>query len=182
MTETSEIKLIFFNTIWKKFQWFLIYEFQLKGTDFFRQTDKEILKSLIGTRILGNSLYHSEMDEKDTEVAIKNVSRPYEFEKIEIPDFKYLQSKADFENWLIKFRTEGWEDDREDAQILIDRSENEIWSRTNLQNGIWYLTKENFESDSNKLSEVHWIYAHFETFMEIDRENEIIRTFDFGYD
>jgi hypothetical protein len=160
----------------------LIYEFQLKGTDFFRQTDKEILKTLIGTRILGNSLYHSEIDDQDTEVAVKNVSRPYKIEKIEISDFEFLQSKTDLGKWLTKFRNEDWEDDREDAQILIDKAENELWSRTNLKNGVWFLSKEQFEEDSNKLDELHWIYLHFETFIEIDREHEIIRTFDFGYD
>jgi hypothetical protein len=182
MTEISDIKLRYFNTILREYQWFLLYEFETSETDFFLLKDEEILKTLIGSRILGESLYHPEMEIKDTEVAVKNVSRPYEFKKIEITDFKFLESKLDIENWLIKFRTEGWEDDREDAQILIDRAEKEIWYRTNLQNGIWHLTKENFEDDSNKLSEIHWIYAHFETFIEIDRENGIIRTFDFGYD
>lgn len=182
MKETSEIKLNFFNTIWKEYQWFLIYEFKLTGTDFFRQTDEEILKTLIGTRILGNSLYHPEMVDKETEVAVKNVSRPYEFDKIEISDFQFLDSKTDFQNWVTKFRTEGWEDDRDDAQILIDRVEKELWSRTNLEKGVWHLTKEDFEEESNKLIEVHWIYGHFETFIEINREKKIIRTFDFGYD
>lgn len=182
MTETPEIKLNFFNTIWKEHQWFLIYEFKLIGTDFFRQTDEEILKTLIGTRILGNSLYHSEMDDKDTEVAVKNVSRPYVFGKIEISDFKFLQSKTDFGKWLAKFRNEDWEDDREDAQILINKAENQLWPRTNLKNGVWFLSKEQFEEDSDKLDELYWIYLHFETFIEIDREHEIVRTFDFGYD
>ena len=182
MTETSKIKLSYFNTIWKEYQWFLIYEFQLTNANFFKQSDNDILKTLIGTQILGNSLFHPEMEEKNTEVAVKNVSRPYEFEKFEISDFKFLQSKTDFEKWVIKFRTEGWEDDRNDAQILIDRAEKELWSRTDLKKGLWHLTKENFEDDSDKLTEVHWIYLHFETFIEIDRENELIRTFDFGYD
>ena len=182
MIENSEIKLNFFSTIWKEYQWFLIYEFKLTRTDFFRLTDKEILKALIGTRILSKSLYHPVMDGKETEVSVKNVSRPYDFEKIEISNFKFLQSKTDFEKWLIKFRTEDWEDDREDAQILIDKAENELWSRTNLKNGVWFLSKELFEEESNKLDELHWIYLHFETFVEIDREKETIRTFDFGYD
>lgn len=182
MTETSEIKLNFFNTIWIEYQWFLIYEFKLTGTDFYRETDIEIIKTLIGTRILGNSLYHSEMDDMETEVAVKNVSRPYEFEKIETSDFKFMQSKTDFGKWLTKFRTEDWEDDRDDAQILIDRAEKELWSKTNLKNGVWHLSKEKFENDSDKLIEVHRIYLHFETFIEIDRENKLIRTFDFGYD
>lgn len=182
MTETSEIKLNFFKTIWKEYQWFLIYEFQLTGTDFFRLTDKEILSALIGTRILSNSLYHPEMEEGETEVSVKNVSRPYDFGKIEISNFKFLQSKTDFEEWLIKFRTEDWEDDREDAQSLFDKAENALWSRTNLDNGVWFLSKEQFEEESEKLEELHWIYLHFETFIEIDREKETIRTFDFGYD
>ena len=182
MTETSEIKLNFFKTIWKEYQWFLIYEFQLTGTDFFRLTDKEILKALIGTRVLSNSLYHPEMDESETEVSVKNVSRPYDFGKIEISNFKFLQSKTDFEEWLIKFRTADWEDDREDAQSLLDKSEYALWSRTNLDNGVWFLSKEQFEEESDKLAELHWIYLHFETFIEIDREKETIRTFDFGYD
>lgn len=182
MTEPSQIKLNFFNTICKEHQWFLIYEFQLTGTDIFRLTDKEILKALIGTRILGNSLYHSEMDDKDTEVAVKNLSRPYKIEKIEISDFKFLKSKTEFEKWLAKFRNEDWKDDRKDAQILIDVAGNQLWSRTNLKNGVWFLSKKQFEEDSDKLDELHWIYLHFETFIEIDRECEIIRTFDFGYD
>jgi hypothetical protein len=44
-------------------------------------TDKEILKSLIGTRILSKSLYHPVMDGKETEVSVKNILRPYDFEK-----------------------------------------------------------------------------------------------------
>ncbi|MFC0879009.1 hypothetical protein ACE01N_20610 [Saccharicrinis sp. FJH2] len=182
MTETSKIKLNYFNTIWREYQWFLIYEFQMTGADFFLRTDKEILKTLIETRVLGKSLYHPEMDEKEKEVAVKNFSRPYEFEKIGISDFKFLQFKADFEKWFIKFKTIDWKDDREDAKILIEKAEKVIWSRTNLKNGVWQLSKENFKEDSDKLDEIHWIYLHFETFIEIDRENKIIRTFDFGYD
>jgi hypothetical protein len=182
MTETSKIKLEYFKTIWKEYQWFLLYEFQISEIDFFQLTDEEILKTLIGSRILKNSLFHPEMEEKKIEVAVKNVSRPYDFEKIDFSDFKLLESKDDFEKWLIKFRTEEWEDDRDDAQILIDKAEKEIWSRTNLKNGVWYLSKENFEEGSDKLAEIHWIYAHFETFIEIDREKKIVRTFDFGYD
>lgn len=184
MTETTNIELKYFKTIGHEYQWFILYEFAVSDKVLFDKSDNEILKEIISSKILNKSLYHNEMD--GIEIELKGLGetpgRPFEFDKIETPDFQFIESKTDFQNWLSRFRTEGWEDDREDAQILIDRAEKELWSRTNLKNGVWHLTKENFEDDSDKLIEIHWIYLHFETFMEIDRANSMIRTFDFGYD
>ena len=182
MTETPNIKLRHFKTIGQEYQWFLLYEFQILSLDFLAQTDEKILKNLIGTRIFRKELSHPEMGEKETQVVVKNVSRPYEIEKIDLTDWKFIKSKSEFQKWLRKFRTDDWEEDREDAQILIDKAEKELWSRTIMTDGVWYLSKENFEDDSDKLIENHWIYLHFETFIEIDRQNKLIRTFDFGYD
>ena len=182
MRETPELKLKYFNTSWREYQWFLIYEFQISEKGFFKIKDEEILNKLIGTRVFSKILHHPELENKETEVSVQDISRPYEIENVTFSDFKFLESKAEFENWIIKFRTKGWEDDRNDAQILIEKAEKEIWSRTSLKNGVWYLSKDNFEEESNKLNQIHWVYLHFETFIEIDRENTLIRTFDFGYD
>jgi hypothetical protein len=184
MTETTNIELKYFKTIGHEYQWFILYEFAVSDKVLFDKSDQEILRELISSKILDKILYHNEMDGIELELKGLGESpgRPFEFDKIEMSDFQFIESKTDFQNWVIKFRTEDWEDDREDAQILIDRAEKELWSRTNLKNGVWHLTKEKFEEDSDKLIEVHWIYLHFETFIEIDRENKLIRTFDFGYD
>ncbi len=85
-------------------------------------------------------------------------------------------------NGFLKFRTNGWKEDIEDAQILIDKAENELLARTKFINGVWHLSKGKYNDDSEKLVEIHWIFLHFETFIEIDRGEKIIRTFDFGYD
>ncbi|MBA6316921.1 hypothetical protein [Cellulophaga baltica] len=184
MTETTNIELNYFKTIGHGYQWFLLYEFVIGDKTLFDKSDIEILKEIISSRILNKSLYHNEMD--GIELELKGLGetpgRPYEFDKIEMSDFQFINSKTDFKNWITKFRTEGWVDDQDDAKFLMDRAEKELWSRTDLKNGVWYLTKENFEEDSDKLIEIHWIYLHFKTFIEIDRKNETIRTFDFGYD
>ena len=184
MTETTNIELKYFKTIGHEYQWFILYEFVVSDKVFFDKSDNEILKEIISSKILNKRLYHNEMD--GIEIELKGLGetpgRPFEFDKIETSDFQFMESKTDFQNWVSRFKTEGWEDDREDAQILIDRAEKELWSRTNLKNGVWHLTKENFEDNSDKLIETHWIYLHFETFIEIDRANSMIRTFDFGYD
>lgn len=184
MTKTTNIELKYFKTIEHAYQWFFLYEFAVRDKVLFDKSDQEILKEIISTKILNKSLYHNEMNGIETELkGLRETSgRPFEFDKIEISDFHFIESKTDFQKWLIKFRTEGWEDDRNDAKILIDSAEKELLSRTNLKNGVWHLSKEKFEQDSNKLIEVHWIYVHFETFIEIDRANKLIRTFDFGYD
>jgi hypothetical protein len=175
------IKLEYFETIGHAFQWFIIYEFVVDKIELFEKSEKEILNEIITTRILNKTLYHKEMD--GFELEIKGLgSRPFEFEKIEISDFHFIHSKSEFEKWLDKFRKEGWEDDREDAQILIGKAEKELWSRTILENGVWHLSKMDIDDDSDKLIDIHWIYLHFETFIEIDKKNKLIRTFDFGYD
>ena len=184
MRETTNIELNYFKTIGHEYQWFILYEFAISDKALFDKSDKDVFNEIISSKILSKSLYHKEMDgiEIDLKGLGETPGRPFEFDKIGIADFQFIKSKTDFQKWVIKFRTEGWEDDRGDAHILIDRAEKELWSRTDLKNGVWYLTKEKFEYDSDKLIEVHWIYLHFETFMEIDRENKLIRTFDFGYD
>lgn len=182
MKEIHEIELKYFKIIWIKYQWFLLYEFKITDIDFFKLTDNEILNYLIDSRILRNELFHHEMEGKEVEVDTKNIFRPYYFKKIELSDFQFIKSKPDFEKWIIKFGNEGWEDDRDDAQILINQVEKELWSLTNLENGVWHLTKGSFENDSDKLIDTHWIYTYFETFIEIDRQNKMIRTFDFTYD
>jgi len=184
MTETTNIELKYFKTIGHEYQWFILYEFAVSDKELFNKSDQEILGEIISSKILDKRLYHDEMD--GTELELKGLreppGRPFEFDKIEMSDFEFNDSKTDFQNWVIKYRTEDWEDDRDDAQILIDRAEKELWSRTNLKNGVWHLTKKKFAEDSIKLIDINWIYLHFETFIEIDRENKLIRTFDFGYD
>ena len=184
MTETTNIELKYFETIGHEYQWFILYEFTVSDMILFEKSDQEILKEIISSKILNKSLYHNEMDGIELELkGLREIpGRPFEFDKIEMSDFQFIESKTDFQNWVIKFRTEGWEDDWDDAQILINRAEKELWSRTKLKSGVWHLTKEIFENDSDKLIDVHWIYLHFETFIEIDRANSMIRTFDFGYD
>lgn len=176
------MKLKYFNTIWREYQWFLLYEFQVSEIDLFKSTDQEILTAIIGTNILGNVLFHSEMENKAIEVSVQNVSRPFNFKKVTVNDFKFLESRETFETWVDKFSSDDWEDDREDAQILIAKAVNEIQSRTNFKNGFWHLSREKLEDNSEKLANLHWVYLHFETFIEIDRTNNTIRTFDFGYD
>ena len=184
MTETNNIELKYFKTIGHEYQWFLLYEFVVSDKTLFDKSDAEILKEFVSSRILDKILYHNEMGGIELELkGLREIpGRPYEFDKIEMSDFQFIETKTEFENWISRFRTEGWEDDREDAQILIDRAEKELWARTDLKNGVWHLSKANFEDGSDKLIEVHWIYLHFETFLEIDRNNQTIRTFDFGYD
>ena len=182
MIASSQIKLRYSNAIWIKSQWFLLYEFEIMESKFFEKSDEQILKSLIGSRIVEENLFHSEMEGREFEVAVQHVARPFEFDKLSISDFQFIASKKEFEEWLIKFRTDDWEDDREDAQILIDKAEKELWLRTKIETGVWHLSKNNFETNSDKLIDIHWIYGHFETFIDIDRKNKLIRTFDFGYD
>jgi hypothetical protein len=86
------------------------------------------------------------MEGREFEVAVQHVARPFEFDKLSISDFQFMASKMEFEEWLIKFRTDDWEDDRQDAQILIDKAEKELWLRTKIEAGVWHLSKNNFET------------------------------------
>ena len=184
MIKSSNIELKYFQDIRHEYQWFVLYEFAVSDRLLFDKSDQEILRDIITSDILNKSLYHNEKGGIGIDIkGLREIFlRPFKFDKIEMSDFQFIESKTDFQKWVIKFRTEGWEDDREDAQILIDRAVKELWSRTNLNDGVWHLSKEEFEEGSNKLIEEHWIYLHFETFIEIDRTNALIRTFDFGYD
>lgn len=180
--QISNIELSYYKAIESEFQWFLICEFKISETAYFQLTDKEILESLIKSKIMTCNLDYPDLNKLDINLNMESITRPYEFEKIRISDFNFIESKTDLENWLQKFKTEGWEDDRENAQVLITKAENEIKQRTKIKNGIWHLAKDSFHDESDKLSGMHWVYIHFETFIEVDRESEIIRTFDFGYD
>lgn len=186
MTETFPIKLKFVKADWHEYMWLLLYEFDLDDSEFYKKTDIQIIQSLITTRIFNTTLYHPELENQEMglskEALQEGIARPFVFEKVEMTDFQFMRNLDEFKKWVTNFRVEGWEDDRTDAQIYIDRAEKIIYDRTKLKNGIWLLSKENFPDDSIKLSEIHWIYQHFESFIEIDRHAKLIRTFDFGYD
>lgn len=177
----------YFQCYSQETQWFLLCEFKFADSALFddKCTDWEIVKSLMDTRVLNKEIFHPEMEGEVLEMAedgMKNSGRPFVFDSLEKSDFIEYKGKAEFQNWLQKFREEGWEDDREDAQILINRAEGEINRQTDLKNGLWHLSKDKFTSESPKLIEIHWVCLHFETFVEIDREKQLVRTFDFGYD
>ena len=89
--------------------------------------------------MIGGHIYHSEMDNSEIELSregLKCLSRPYVFILLNVQDFLYLKNLDEFKDWIQIFRVEGWEDDRENAQILITRAEKEIFDRTTIKNGI----------------------------------------------
>jgi len=183
MLYNTNIELKYFSTFLSGNQWLLFYEFNINDSTVFQRCDQEIISSLLKTKVMGEDIYHSEMDSSEIKLSregLKNLSRPYDFDLISIKDFYFLKSLNEFKEWIQKFRINNLED--EDTQILISRAENEIFKRTKVENGIWYLSKEMINESPEKLAELHWIYLYFETFIEIDKENQIIRTFDFGYD
>ncbi|SDY12417.1 hypothetical protein SAMN05444411_1312 [Lutibacter oricola] len=186
MIDNKNIKLNYFTTFRIDTQWFILYEFKISDKELFHKTDSEIISKLLKTRILNEKIYHKEMDNSKIEINRESIKmileRPFIFEKLVLKDFNFIRDIKEFKSWLIKFRTDDWEDDREDAQRLIDQAEREISERTKLQNGIWWLSKQKIENQKEKMTELHWIYHHFETFIEIDRKNKLVRTFDFGYD
>ena len=162
----------------------MLYEFELDNTGLFQMTDADALAELISRGVINEQLYYEELNLK--EIALKGLSkglkRPFLFEQLGQADFKHIETKSDFEQWLTASRTTGWEEDFEDAQRLVYLAEEEIWSRTSLRQGLWHLSKNLLEDQPEKLVESHWVYVHFETFIEVDRDNQLIRVFDFGYD
>ena len=186
MSEFSQVSIKYFRAINEAFHWFVLYEFEIKEEAFFGQTDNIIIEELIGSNILGTRLEQTDKDGKQILPGIHHISRPYEFNKIHLSDFQYLKSRNEFDNWLIGFNTSDLEYDGnmfpDCAKRLMDQAITEIYMRTSLDNGLWHLSKDQFPEDSNKLEEIHFIYIHMETFIEIDRNKKVIRTFDFGYD
>ena len=169
-------KLNFIKTYSVNYQWFILYEFNFGSINLFDNSDEEILTEIIGTPILSKILYHKELENEKIELSLEvlkeETRRPFIFKNLKVSDFQYYKDSIQFKKWLNHFRAADWEDDKEDAQVLINNAE-EI---------IWHLSKAKFANEDKKLYERHWIYIHFETFIEIDKKNKLIRTFDFGYD
>ncbi len=177
------MNLTYYKTFLQSFHWFLLYEFTIDDVNFFEKDIHSIIEKLINSKFLNKELYHQEMDNEKLEVSaegLKSIGRPYNFNKITISDFRFFKDIQEFKNWVSLFKNQNWEGDEENISILMKNIEEQLLKRTNLKNGIWLLSKENCEE--NKLIDIHWIYPYFETFIEIDKENQVVRTLDIAND
>ncbi len=187
MIDDSSWKLGYATSIGRNFQWMLLYEFEINDEMFFEEDDKATVEKLINTEILNRSLYHEGLEDVDIEISmefLKNgVGRPFNIENTLIEDFTYHESQAEFEEWIEKFLNDpSWKDDVKDAKFVLDAAKKEISKRTDLRNGLWHLSKDLMKKKDNKILDPAEVYSYYETFVEVDKDRKIIRTYDFGYD
>lgn len=172
--------------------WFIFYEFSISTLENLEESDGKILEKLIGTKLLSSELYHEEIQGTITKVRFGDALRPYHFHKVDINDFIFIENLRDFKNWVFSFKNFDWGNFKDSSMSMIEIKnsslsiieyvEEFIYTKTDFSNGIWLLSKDRFESSSNKLIDYHWIFIYFYTFIEVDKKNNCVRTYDIGYD
>lgn len=178
------IKLNYYKTHWINYQWMILYEFSIDFEKLWELSDTDILNSLIGTRIINKNISHPEIDKDKIDLLVDNINRPYDFTKLFAKDFRFYPDYNSYNRIIQDFSQEDdWGDnDEDDFNMLVSISGNTIRERTSFYNGFWFLNKDKIINRSDIVEDNHMIYLYFLTIIDIDRQNKIIRSIDFGYD
>ena len=168
-----------------------IWEFSVDFPHIYSISLHEAYTLLKETSILNHLVYEVEMQEKDifeSEDYSRVIYRPFLFDTINFEDFDTIGNIGEFksrikEHYIFK------KEDVSDIELigvyrdLYDRIVKKVAKKTSFINGALHISKDRLlKVDESKLDEFHEIHSHYELFIELDRERQVVRIFDIGDD